>query len=132
MKIAFPTMQDLALDAPVHNHFGSAAFFVIVDSNDDSFEVHPNPDQDHEHGHCQPLAALGGIKVDAVVVGGIGGGALRKLAAGGVTAYRAETGTVAENLARFKADQLTVFTVEMTCGGHVQIGGNISGGCGHH
>jgi predicted Fe-Mo cluster-binding NifX family protein len=131
MKIAFPTMQDLALDAPVHNHFGSAAFFVIVDSSDDSFEVRGNPDQDHEHGHCQPLAALGDVKVDAVVVGGIGGDALRKLAAGGVTAYRAEPGTVAQNLERFKADQLTVFTVEMTCGGHVQIGQKLNG-CSHH
>jgi predicted Fe-Mo cluster-binding NifX family protein len=130
MKIAFPTMQDLGLDSPVYNHFGSAAFFVIVDADDDGFQVHANPDQDHEHGKCQPLAALGGTQVDAVVVGGIGGGALRKLVASGVTAYRAETGTVAHNLARFRADGLTAFTVDMTCGGHVQIGDTV--GCAHH
>jgi predicted Fe-Mo cluster-binding NifX family protein len=130
MKIAFPTMQDLGLDSPVYSHFGSAAFFVIVDSENDSFKVQQNPDQDHEHGHCQPLAALGNTTVGAVVVGGIGGGALRKLAAEKVTAYRAEEGNVAHNLARFKADQLTAFTVDMTCGGHVQIGEN--GGCAHH
>jgi predicted Fe-Mo cluster-binding NifX family protein len=130
MKIAFPTMEDLGLDAPVHNHFGSAALFVIVDSDDDSFEVQANPDQDHEHGKCQPMAALGGTRVDAVVVGGIGGGALRKLAADGITAYRAEAGSVAHNLERFKGNGLTAFTVDMTCGGHVQIGD--LGGCGHH
>lgn len=130
MKIAFPTMQDLGLESLVYTHFGSAAFFVIVDGENDSFEVQQNPDQDHEHGHCQPLAALGTTAVDAVVVGGIGGGALRKLAAGKVTAYRAEEGTVAHNLERFKADQLTAFTVNMTCGGHVQIGDK--GGCAHH
>jgi predicted Fe-Mo cluster-binding NifX family protein len=130
MKIAFPTMQDLGLDAPVYNHFGSAAFFVIVNTQDESFVVQPNPDQDHEHGRCQPLAALGGTQVDAVVVGGIGGGALRKLAAGGVTAYRAEEGTVAHNLTRLKADGLTIFSVDMTCGGHVQIGEQ--GDCAHH
>lgn len=131
MKIAFPTMQDLGLDAPVYNHFGSAAFFVIVNSDDDSFDVQPNPDQHHEHGNCQPLGALGGTRADAVVVGGIGGGALRKLAAVGITAYRAETGSVAHNLALFKADRLTAFSLDMTCGGHVQIGDKIDG-CGHH
>lgn len=130
MKIAFPSMQDLGLDASVYTHFGSAAYFVIVDTDDDSVSVNANPDQDHEHGKCQPLAALGDIQVDAVVVGGIGGGALRKLAAGGITAYRAEEGTVAHNLARLKADELTAFTVDMVCGGHVQIGDK--GGCAHH
>ncbi|MEJ2642644.1 MAG: NifB/NifX family molybdenum-iron cluster-binding protein [Desulfosarcinaceae bacterium] len=131
MKIAFPTMQDLGLDSPVYNHFGSAATFVIVDTEDDRFDVQSNPDQDHEHGNCQPLAALGGTQVDAVVVGGIGGGALRKLMADGIKIYRAEEGTVAQNLALLKADRLTVFTPDMTCGGHVHIGDK-QDGCGHH
>jgi predicted Fe-Mo cluster-binding NifX family protein len=131
MKIAFSSMQDQGLDSPVHNHFGSAAIFVIVDTDGDRFNVQSNPDQDHEHGNCQPLAALGGTQVDAVVVGGIGGGALRKLIASGIKAYRAEAGTIAHNLALFKAGQLTVFTPGMTCGGHVQIG-DAPDGCGHH
>jgi predicted Fe-Mo cluster-binding NifX family protein len=131
MKIAFSSMQDLGLDAPVFNHFGSAAFFVIVDTDDDRVKVQSNPDQDHEHGNCQPLAALGGTQVDAVVVGGIGGGALRKLIASGIKIYRAEEGTIAHNLALFKAGKLTAFTPEMTCGGHVQIGDAL-GGCGQH
>jgi predicted Fe-Mo cluster-binding NifX family protein len=131
MKIAFPSMQDQGLDAPVFNHFGSAAFFVIIDTDNDHLEVQSNPDQHHEHGNCQPLAALGGTQVDAAVVGGIGGGALRKLMASGIKIYRAEEGTVAHNLALFKAGQLEAFTPEMTCGGHVQIG-DAPGGCGHH
>jgi predicted Fe-Mo cluster-binding NifX family protein len=131
MKIALPTMQDLGLDSPVYNHFGSAAFFVVVNTDDDHFDVQSNPDQNHEHGNCQPLAALGNTQVDVVVVGGIGGGALRKLMTKGIKIYRAEEGTVAHNLALFKADRLTAFTPEMTCGGHVVIGDQ-PGGCNHH
>jgi predicted Fe-Mo cluster-binding NifX family protein len=131
MRIAFPTMQDSGLDAPVHNHFGSAAYFVVLNTDDGSYDVQPNPDQNHEHGNCQPLAALGNAQVTAVVVGGIGGGALRKLATVGVTVYQAEPGTISHNLARFKADQLTTFTANMTCGAHVQIDDHL-GGCGHH
>ena len=79
MKIAFPVLEDKGLDSVVHGHFGSAPFFVFVDVDGDSVEVFENPDQDHQHGNCNPMSALGGRRVDGVVVGGIGGGALKKL-----------------------------------------------------
>lgn len=127
MKIAFPTQENYQLDSEVHNHFGSAKYFILVDAETDAVSAIENQDSDHDHGNCQPLAALGGVAVDAVVVGGIGGGALRKLSNAGVRTYRAVEGTVAENLALIKAARLPDFTIDQTCAGHTGIGA-----CLHH
>lgn len=122
MKIAFPTVEEKGLESPVYTHFGSAPLFVLVDSRSDEFETVGNPDMDHEQGACQPLAALGGIKVDAVVVGGIGGGALRKLSQEGINTFRAVEGSVAENLKLLKSGMLPLFNVNQTCSGHSEDG----------
>ncbi|BBO71633.1 diguanylate cyclase [Desulfosarcina alkanivorans] len=125
MKIAFPVAENKGLDSDVHGHFGSAPFFVFVDLDTDSIEAFENPDQDHDHGACNPLSALGGRQVDGVVVGGIGGGALKKLNNDGITVYRAAEGTVEENARLIKAGNLPVFDPGKVCGHHhgVQIGG---------
>jgi hypothetical protein len=65
MKIAFPTQFDHGLESPVFGHFGSAGYFLVVDDASGAVETIVNADRDHLHGQCQPLAALGGNKVDA-------------------------------------------------------------------
>ena len=122
MKIAFPTQENKGLESAVYSHFGSAPVFIMVDVESGRMEVLHNQDLGHEHGNCQPLAALGGAPVDAVVVGGIGGGALKKLADTGIKTYRAVEGTVSENLSLIKADKLPVFAMDQTCRGHQGIG----------
>ena len=122
MKIAFPTQENKGLESTVHNHFGSAPFFVVVASENGELKILDNQDLGHAHGNCQPLTALGGTSVDAVVVGGIGGGALKKLLDAGVRAYRAVEGTVSENLSLIKEDKLPAFTMDQTCRGHQGIG----------
>jgi len=118
MKIAFSTRENIGMESPVFGHFGSAPHFIIVDSDSSNFEAVTNPDREHQHGQCQPLAALGGGAVDAVVVGGIGGGALYKLNTAGIKAYRAVEGTVTENLELIKSGLLPLFTLDQTCAGH--------------
>jgi predicted Fe-Mo cluster-binding NifX family protein len=122
MKIAFPTQENNQMASEVHNHFGSAKYFILVDAETNALSAIENQDLDHQHGNCQPLAALGGVAVDAVVVGGIGGGALRKLVDAGVRTYRAVEGTVSENLDLIKAAKLPDFTIDQTCKGHTGIG----------
>jgi predicted Fe-Mo cluster-binding NifX family protein len=129
MKIAFPVVENKGIDSDVHGHFGSAPHFVFVDLDTDSVEVFENPDQDHEHGACNPMAALGGRQVDGVVVGGIGGGALKKLNNDGITVYRAVEGTVSENAAMIKSGTLPVFDASQVCGHHHGV--QIDGGCAH-
>ena len=122
MKIAFPTQKNQGLGSSVYSHFGSAPFFIVVDTENDDVQILDNHDLGHEHGNCQPLAALGGTPVDAVVVGGIGGGALKKLASAGIKTYRAVEGSVSENLSLVKTDRLPVFAMDQTCQGHQGIG----------
>lgn len=126
MKIAFPTQEEKGLESLVYGHFGSARRFILVDRDKGSFETIDNRDSEHEHGQCQPLQALGGGRVDAVVVGGIGAGALARLNAAGITVYRAVEGSVAENLKLIDAGFLPVFMLDQTCAGH-----GAGGGCVH-
>ena len=118
MKIAFPTEEDKGLESPVFGHFGSAPRFIIIDSENESFESVTNRDKNHLHGQCNPLAALASRPVEAVVVGGIGAGALNKLNAGGIKTYRAIEGTVSENLKLIKSGALPEVTLDQTCAGH--------------
>ena len=126
MKIAFPTQSDQGMDSTVFGHFGSAPCFVLVDDTTGAVESISNTDRQHIHGQCQPLAALGGQNVDAVVVGGIGGGALMKLLAAGINVYRAVEGTVSDNLNLIQSEHLPQFTMDMSCAGHHE-----GGGCAH-
>jgi len=130
MKIAFPVVENHGMDSDVHEHFGSAPFFVFLDMDSDAMEIMENPDKDHQHGACNPMAALGGRQVDGVVVGGIGGGALKKLNNDGITVYRAVEGSVAENARMIKSGTLPVFDPGMVCGHHHHHGVQI-GDCAH-
>jgi len=123
MKIAFPVQEDHGIDSRVYNHFGSAGTFLVINSETNEEKVVKNADFNHIHGQCQPLSALNGAVVDAVVVGGIGRGALRKLRKAGIQVFRAGKGTVAENLKRFKKGQLSEFAMDQICTGHGQDGG---------
>ncbi|GAB6143965.1 NifB/NifX family molybdenum-iron cluster-binding protein [Desulfocicer niacini] len=126
MKVAFPTNNENGLNSDVYNHFGSAAFFILLDTDTQTFEILKNQDKDHAHGQCQPLKALGDVKTDAIVVGGIGKGALGKLSAEGVKTYRAMEGTVQANLDLLNEGKLSEFLPGQTCKGHA-----IGGGCAH-
>jgi predicted Fe-Mo cluster-binding NifX family protein len=126
MKIAFPVIEDRGLESPVYSHFGSAPFFMVLDSSNGGVEALGNTDAHHIHGQCQPLKALGGTAVDMVVVGGIGAGALMKMQGMGIRVFRAVEGSVSENLELLKAGKLPEFSANMTCAGHQ--GGH---GCAH-
>lgn len=85
-----------------------------------------NSDQIHQHGACNPVAGLGGHQVDAIVVGGIGGGDLNKLNSVGLRVFQSIDGTVADNVAHFLANELSEYMPGHTCGGHGH-----SHGCSH-
>jgi predicted Fe-Mo cluster-binding NifX family protein len=101
--------------------------FLIVDSDTSQCRVVANSNQHHSHGMCQPLAALSNEQVGAVVVAGIGGGALAKLRAAGVKVLLAQPGSAQQLLDAFRAGRLAEPTPNHVCGGH-QHG---LGGCGH-
>ncbi len=122
MKICFPVVAEEGLESRVYDHFGSARQFVVVDSESGTLTTIDNRDLGHQHGACNPARALDGHAVDAVVVGGIGAGAMMKLQQVGIQVFRAQAATVKENLELFKNGAFNR-TLTPSCGGqHHQQG----------
>jgi predicted Fe-Mo cluster-binding NifX family protein len=118
MKIVIPVGEYLGLESPVHGHFGSAPAFALVDSETMAVEAIGNSDKVHVHGACNPMNALAGSNPEAVVVGGIGMGALMGLRAAGIKVYRAAGGTVADVVRQLKTAELTEIEENGACAGH--------------
>ena len=126
MKLCIPIAENQALNSIVYSHFGSAPFFLLVDSETLALEPLNNHDEHHVHGACNPLKALAGRAVDAVIVGGIGAGAVRGLRQSGIAVYHSPAQTVAEAVAQFNSGALPELDVPHACGGHAA-----GGGCHH-
>lgn len=126
MKVCFPTQFNQGIESTVFNHFGSAPSFVVVNVATKEVTAINNSDMLHTHGACNPLKALSGERVDAIVVGGIGAGALNKLNQLGIAVYKAMAPTIAENIALFEKNSLPVLTMQQCCSGH-----SADGGCAH-
>jgi predicted Fe-Mo cluster-binding NifX family protein len=118
MIVCIPTTTNEGKAAPVHEHFGSAPFYTLCDTETDKAEVIANSDHGHAHGMCQPLSILAGRQIDAVLSGGMGARAVQKLNQGGIRAYRANSGTVEKVLLQFAAGELDEITTDNACAHH--------------
>lgn len=123
MKVCFPVESNKGLNSVVYGHFGSAPMFVVYDTKTNELTTISNQNLGHEHGMCNPLKALDGKSVDAIVVGGIGAGAINKLNTLGIKVYKATQGTIQSNISLFQGNSLSELTINNACGQH--------GGCGH-
>jgi predicted Fe-Mo cluster-binding NifX family protein len=124
MKVGFAVQEIQGVESRVYDHFGSAPAFIIVDTEGKEVLTVNNKDLHHVHGACNPIMALDGKSVDAMVVGGIGAGALVKLNAMGIRVYGAGASTVKENLALLGENRLQELSIYNSCRSH-------QGGCGH-
>jgi predicted Fe-Mo cluster-binding NifX family protein len=118
VNICIPITNDEGLDSPVCAHFGSAPAFLIVDTDSGECRAITNTNQHHGHGGCAPLASLQGERIDAMVVGGIGAGALGKLAAAGIQVYLAQHATVRATVDALLAGALPVVGPDLACAHH--------------
>ena len=118
MRICFPVTENSGLESPVFNHFGSAPMFLLIDVDSGAITEQKNLDLGHGHGQCQPLKALAGQQVDAIVVGGIGRGALAGLQRSGLKVFQAVTGTVSDSLKAIQTGALPEMSLDQVCGGH--------------
>lgn len=126
MKLCFPVQANDGFSSEVYGHFGSAPMFLVVDMEASDISVINNRDMHHVHGACNPAKALDGQNVDAIIVGGIGGGALMKLNQAGLVVYKAMGLTVKDNLDLLNSGKLPVFQPGHACAGHSD-----GGGCSH-
>lgn len=140
MNVCFPIVQNLGLESIVFDHFGSAPLFVLADMDTGAVRELSNGDLNHQASQCQPLKALGEMRPEAVVAGGIGAGALNQLRRAGIRVYQALGKTVAENMQMLRENALPEMKLEGSCSshghGHAHHGhGHGSGGhscCGNH
>jgi len=115
MKVCFPVETNEGLGSKVSEHFGSAAIFLAVDSETKEVTELVNRNLDESHGACEPLEAMAAAKVEAVVVAGIGKGALHKLGEKSIPAYKAEGATVGDNVAKAASGALSKWLPDMVC-----------------
>ena len=132
MKLCVPVQDNNGLDSQVSLHFGSAPFFLLLDSDSTQFEIVTDHDEHHAHGNCHPIGALNGASVEAVVVGGIGRRAIEGLKAAGITVFRSAEGSARQILEAVQHDTLKEMTVEGACAGHGLDGRGVTSGAGSH
>jgi predicted Fe-Mo cluster-binding NifX family protein len=118
MFVCIPIEENNGMDSAVCAHFGSAPEFLIVDTEAATCRSIPNKNQHHGHGMCAPLASLEGERIDAMVVGGIGMGALNKLMAAGIRVFMAEQSSVRGTIAALAAGALRPVEPGMACAHH--------------
>jgi ArsR family transcriptional regulator len=123
MKLCFPVESNKGLKSVVYGHFGSAPMFIVYDTETSAIDTVSNQDLSHEHGMCSPLKALNGKLIDAIVVGGIGAGAINKLNSMGIKVYKAGDNSIQSNISLFQSNSLSELTINNACNNH--------GGCGH-
>lgn len=139
MKLCFPVVKDQGLDSRIHNHFGSAPGFLVVDVVSGEVERIDNSDREHRHGACNPARAVAGLNLDGVVTGGIGMGALMSLNRAGYKVLQAQGATVRENIIAAQNGKLVEFSSDSICSGHTHSHGHghehgdgqHAGGCCH-
>ncbi|MFH0816243.1 MAG: NifB/NifX family molybdenum-iron cluster-binding protein [Methanobacteriota archaeon] len=118
MKICMPTVESKGMDSKVHGHFGSAPFFAFYDVESGKLKMVQNTNEHHEHGACQPVAAISGEGVGAVVTGGMGRRAIDMFNQAGIKVFLLDGETVDSAAANFKAGKLVELKPDMACAGH--------------
>ncbi len=115
MRICIPTASEGGLEASVCSHFGSAPYFTVVDDASGAVEVVRNTHVQHEHGSCDPTAAVLGLGIDAVVCRGVGWRGLVMLEEQGVPVYRTENWRAGDALKALRAGHLPRAGLDHVC-----------------
>lgn len=122
MRLCIPTADSRGREARLSDHFGSAPYFTLVDSDTGTVDVRPNRQARHAHGSCEPAKGLDGQGVDAVVCRGLGRRALGGLEQAGIRVFVTDAGDVDGAVTAFRAGRIVPLTHDTACGG----------GRGHH
>ena len=118
MIVCFPVENNEGINSSVYGHFGSAPGFVLYNTDNEELDFIDNKNKVHDHGACNPATALAGRFVDTVVVGGIGKGAIMKLASDGIKVARAKSGVISEDVKYFINGELEILTDDMSTCSH--------------
>ncbi len=118
MKLCLPVTENNGIESKVSEHFGSAPFFMIVDTETLECNTITNTNSNHSHGMCQPLAVLAAHKFDGIVVGGMGTGALNKLHAANIKVFKTAFTSISDTVNAYKENRLEEMTLNAACSHH--------------
>jgi len=119
-RIAIPSIGKGGLDGHRSEHFGHCETFTLVDvENGKISKVTTVSNQEHQEGGCMvPVNTLSNLKVNALIVCGIGLRPLTGFNEAGIDVYHdaicPEIKPVVENLI---ADNLQLLSIDQTCNG---------------
>lgn len=121
MRICIPTDDDQGLSGAVAGHFGRAPFLTLVDV--DSGEVSVVANRPHGEGHCNPVAAIAGHGVGAVLCAGAGRRAVAALEGAGIRVLVTGAIRVEDAVADLRTGGARPLSAGEACGGHHGAGG---------
>jgi predicted Fe-Mo cluster-binding NifX family protein len=119
VQICIPTEDDAGLAARVSDHFGSARWLTVVDSETGAARSIANQDLGHRPGTCDAAGSVAKLGTEAVVCTGMGRRALSSMKRAGIPVFLTESPTVGEAVAEFEMEILLPLLDEDACsGGH--------------
>ena len=129
MKVAVSSNGE-NLDAQLDPRFGRCQFFLVVNSDDMSFEACNNESAVQGGGAgIQAAQFLASQGVKAVITGNCGPNAVQTLSAAGIELFVGQTGTVKEVVEKFKKGKLSP-TSEATVDSHFGMAPGAASGPG--
>ncbi|MDY6973606.1 MAG: NifB/NifX family molybdenum-iron cluster-binding protein [Thermodesulfobacteriota bacterium] len=112
------------LDAPIDPRFGRSAYFIIVETDDMSFDVYDNENTALGGGAgIQSAQFVTSRGAKTVITGNCGPNAVRTLSAAGVEVILGQTGTVRAAVDNYSKGNLKG-TAEANVPGHYGMGGS--------
>jgi len=128
MKVAVSSSgQDL--DSHIDPRFGRCAYFLMVETDDMSFEVFNNESADLSGGAgIQSAQFVISKGAKAVITGNCGPNAVKTLSATGVTVFLGITGTIKEAVEKYKSGNLV--SADKGLGSGMGTGGGMETGRG--
>ncbi|MBV5328950.1 MAG: NifB/NifX family molybdenum-iron cluster-binding protein [Chlorobium sp.] len=119
MKVVIPLNEPAGPASSMCEHFGSAPYYAVADTETATIEISANGNSHHDHGQCTPADVFVDMGVNAVICNGIGARAASKLQMMGIDVYMAGLApTLEEALKRFGEGLLTKVTAQQACQGH--------------
>ena len=123
MRVAI-TSTGTSLDSNVDPRFGRCAYFIIYDTDSDTFEFIENTGRQAMGGAgIQAGQLMASKNVGAVIAGNFGPNAFRVLEAAKIKMYLGVSGTVREAIEKYKNGQLTEISAP-DVGPHFGMGRN--------
>lgn len=119
MKICIPTQSNKGFNDTVNDHFGSSAYFTIINTDNNTVEIIENNNAHENHGTCFPLQSLSNKGINLFICKGMGKRAVLMMNSENIQVYFADnTSNVKDLVDTYKKGLLKPISIEDACGGH--------------